>query len=512
MALERALDDGASPPWSADPYPEAAAAAERTRKAMRDGERIAVFGDYDCDGITATALLVRFFRRNGIEPTVRLPHRERDGYGLKMKHVGEFADAGVTLLLTVDTGVASRAEIEEATRRGIDVIVLDHHHFTARPPAHAVLHPSLSLTPSPHPPSAAGVVFAFLHALEKEQWTGRDEDLALAAIGTVADVVTLRGGNRRLVTEGIAAMNRLAPSPLRSMLTGVSRGQRLTSTDVAFRVAPRINAAGRMADPALALSAILGEGEEGILERLNAERQTETNRCIEHALQSIDPAGTFDHALLPPFLCVASDAYPPGILGLIAGKLTERFGRPSMAAHVRDGECVASLRSTPFYHVTEGLKEIAPLLSAFGGHAQAAGCSFPKENLDAIARSLRDDVASRVRPDDLIPTTTIDATLPIHAISVPFCSSLASLEPFGQGNGEPLFLSRGVTLSFARTVGGDGKHLQAYAGHCKVIGFGMGEYLGHASQPLDLVYKLGIDTWNGNKAPQLMLQDLRVNV
>lgn len=488
-------------------------AAERTRKGIRDAERIAIFGDYDCDGVTSTALLLRALRRNGAEPLVRLPHRHHDGYGLKMKHVDEFAAAGITLLFTVDTGVGAHAEIEEANRRGIDVIVLDHHHFTKRPAAFAVLHPSLARTAINHPPSAAGVVFAFLHALEPEAWAGREEDLALAAIGTVADVVTLRGDNRRLVTDGLAAMNRLGPSPLQQMLASVSRGQRITSTDIAFRVAPRINAAGRMADPTLALSAIMEGGEEmRMLEQLNTDRQAETNRCIEHALQSIDPTGTYDSALLPAFLCVASEDYPPGILGLIAGKLTERFGRPSMAVNIHGNDCVASLRSTPFYHMTEGLHRVAPLLTTFGGHAQAAGCSFKKENLSEIARLLNDDVMARVTGDNLIPMLGIDAALPIHAVSVPFCSSLTSLEPFGQGNSEPLFLSRGVRLSFPRTVGGEGQHLQAYAAHCKLIGFHFGQYIDAINQPVDLVYRLNVDTWNGKATPQLMLQDLRLAV
>lgn len=512
MAAERALENDAPADWSSSSlYPEAGIAAERTRRGIAEGERIAIFGDYDADGITSTAQLLRFFRRNGTEPIVRLPHRERDGYGLKMKHVEEFASAGVTLLFTVDTGVASHAEIETAKTKGMDVIVLDHHHFTQRPPAHAVLHPSLSRLPTPHPPSAAGVVFAFLHALEKDAWAGREEDLALAAIGTIADVVTLRGDNRRLVTEGLAAMNRLAPSPLQQMLAGVSRGQRLSSTDIAFRVAPRINAAGRMADPILALSAIL-EGGEGMqtLDQLNMERQAETARCIEHALLSIDPTGRFDHDALPAFLCVASEDYPPGILGLISGKLTERFGRPSMAANIKGDECVASLRSTPQYHIAEGLHRIAGLLTTFGGHAQAAGCSFKKENLQEIARTMNEDVLSKVSRDALVPTLTVDATLPIHAVSVPFCSSLTQLEPFGQGNSEPLFLSRGVTLSFPRTVGGEGQHLQAYAAHCKLIGFNLGRFIDNIRKPVDLVYRLNVDTWNGKATPQLMLQDLRL--
>lgn len=501
----------ASHAWHSDAlYPEAAVAVERTRKAMRDGEKIAIFGDYDADGVTSTALLLRFFRRHGTEPSVRLPHRIHDGYGLRMKHIEAFAEDGITLLFTVDTGVSSRAEIERAAEHGMDVIVLDHHHFSQRPPALAVMHPALARVPVAHPPSAAGVVFAFLHALESEAWAGREEDLALATIGTIADVVALRDGNRALVTEGLAAMRRLPPSPLQALLEGIGKGNPLTSTDIAFRVAPRINAAGRMADPALALSALLEGGEDmRMLEHLNAERQTETTRSIDRALASLDPTGRFDPHALPPFVATASEDYTHGIIGLISGRLTERFGRPSMAVAIDGDTCVASLRSSPFYNIAEGLGRVSHLLVTYGGHAQAAGCTFKKEAFGELTRALNEDVAARVQPDDLIPTLTIDATIPLHAIGLPFCASLAQLEPYGQANAEPLFLSRNVLLGAPRTVGAEGKHLQAYAGHCKLIGFNMGHLLPAIHKPTDLVYRLGIDTWNNKATPQLMLVDMR---
>ena len=508
LATRRQLGDhqGTGNWYEPSAYPDAQKAAARTEQAIRDQENIAIFGDYDADGITATALLLRFFRRRGIEPLVRLPHRIADGYGIKPAHIKEFLDVDITLLFTVDTGIGAYDALAEAKANGVDVIVLDHHHVTTPPPAYAILHPSLAPDFAGAHPSAAGVVFSFLHAMETEAWADRDTDTALAAIGTVADVVSLTGGNRRLVREGLAALARLTDTPLATLVSSVSKGLALTSTDIAFRIAPRINAAGRMANPTLALTALL-EGGSALaeLEKLNSERQLETQRCIDDALLSIDAQNP------PPFLFVASDMYPSGILGLIAGRLAERFGRPAMAAAIHGDTCTASLRSPACYNIIEGLARHAELFVTFGGHAQAAGATFQLSHLEEIRSVMSDDVATHVTAEELNPTMAIDAELPLPLITPRFSTSLSTLEPYGQGNIEPLFLSRGVTLTFPRTVGHDGKHLQAHAGHFKLIGFGMGEHLEHATKPLDIVYRLGIDSWNGKNAPQLFLQDLRIS-
>jgi single-stranded-DNA-specific exonuclease len=486
---------------------DAPKAAERIWEAMKGGERIGIFGDYDCDGVTSTAQLVRFFRRHGTEPVVRLPHRVHDGYGLKLQHIDTFYAAGCGLLITVDTGISAADAVRKAREQNIDVIILDHHHLpSALPEAFAILHPQLCDYPSPHP-SAAGVVFEFLHTLEGKDWQGHDEDLALAMFGTVADLVPLLGRNRLLVQEGLRTLPQLPQGAIRDLVEAVADDlTAITSTDIAFRIAPRLNAAGRMADPTLALHALLEGGPYlADLEKLNIERQQETKLRWAEALKG------FYAPLpeLPPMLVAASDAYQPGILGLLAGKLTESFGRPSMAVCIRGNECSASLRSPPCYNIVQGLERCAHLLTTFGGHAQAAGCSFSLSALPLLTELLTQDIASRTQVDDLLPTLTLDGALHQESISLEVCRSIAELGPFGHSNAEPLVLLPNLLLAQPRQVGGDRQHLQAMVGRSKLIGFHLGHFASLANEPIDAVCRLGIDTWNGRMSPQLTLVDLR---
>lgn len=490
-------------------FRDAPRAVERLQKAIGSGERVGIFGDYDADGITGTALLMRMLRRRGSEPMVRLPHRAHDGYGLKASYIDEFATAKISLLLAVDTGITANAAVERAAELGIDVIIFDHHVLPEiLPDAYAIIHPSVMDTPPAAAPCAAGVVFDFLCTMEGNTWEGIEEDRVLAMIGTVADVVSLRGRNRTLVQQGLRALEKLTTGPLAELATRVRTGSSaLSSHDIAFRIAPRINAAGRMADPMLALKAIL-EGGAALseLETLNRTRQDDTLTAMELALSHIDTA-----AGLPPFLCAADERYQPGIIGLIAGKLCERYGRPGMAVCIRGEECTASLRSLPAYSIIEGLQRCSTHLTSFGGHRQAAGCTFPLAALTALTQALEKDVLKHVAAEDLVPMLPIDCALPLSTITLPLIRSLSALEPFGHENAEPLFLVEAAALSATRTVGAEGKHLQAMIGHCKAIGFGLGDFLAHTRAPLDLVCRLGIDTWNGRMQPQLFIVDMRVS-
>ena len=507
---ERGLEAGESERRFDDPtiYPDARKAADRLRHALQQHEQVGIFGDYDCDGITATAQMLLWLTKQGHTPHVRLPHRVHDGYGLKVRHISEMHEQGVTLLLTVDTGIGAHEAVAHAATLGIDVIVLDHHHLREAPPAFAILHPALCPIPPTALPAAAGVVFAFLHALEGEEWEGRDEALVLATLGTIADLVPLRAENRLLVQEGLRAIGRLHDSPLRRLLQPAGKATEIAAGDIAFRIAPRINAAGRMADPMIALEALLHGGEALVrLETLNTARQHATIQCLEEVLSELQP--TIDLDTLPPFVASASPRYPHGILGLLAGKVTERFGRPSMIAHIAGDTCVASLRSPAGYNIVEGLTRVAPLLTSFGGHAQAAGCTFPLDCYTALLSALEEDVAAHVPADERIATLSLDAVIDAASLTLPFCQSLRALEPYGQGNPEPLFLLREARLEHIRVVGGEGRHLQATVGPCKLIGFHLGHLAADANQPLDLAVRLGIDHWNGITRPQLYVQDMR---
>lgn len=504
-------------------------AVSRIRRVIANRERVGIFGDYDCDGITASALLVRWFRRQNMEPLVRLPHRVRDGYGLKLRHIDEFAAAGISLLLTVDTGITAVAEITAARERGIDVIVTDHHHLRDEvPQALAILHPALAPHRSeasgagraptfalPHP-SGAGVAHYLVRALEgRDAWEGSETDLALAAIGTIADLVELRGTNRTMVQEGLRALNGLTAGPLAVLAASVqAHGTPLTSTDVAFRLAPRINAAGRMEDPEIALRALLEGGEAlAAIDRLNTHRQDAMGGLFAEAWKllglPLEPSESLLSSL-PPLLSIDGEQFPEGLIGLIAGKLTEATGHPSFIVTIRDGECTASLRSTAAYHITEGLECCADLLLTFGGHAQAAGCTFPAQNLAALRERLGADIAARTVVDQLRPSLELTASLQPRDITLAFLEHLKDLEPFGQGNPEPSFLIPAVRLESVRRVGEDGKHLQARIGGLKAIGFRLGHLADHATKPLDIACRISVDTWNGRRAPQIVVEDVRV--
>ncbi len=512
LRSHRGMDLVADRPFPIENLPDLPKAIDRVTRAVTKKEKIAIFGDYDCDGVTATALLARCLRRHGALPLLRLPHRQREGYGLKMPVVEEMAREGVTLLLTADTGGSSVKEIAEAGRRGMDVIVLDHHHLpsTGLPPAYALLHPALLPTPVAAPPAAAGVTFAFVCALERaegaDDWEDRDTDLALAALGTVADLVELRGGNRLLTQEGLRALGRLEKGPLvfLKMQAGIEGTPK--SSDIAFRLAPRINAAGRMADPVVALDALLGNTDAAIqLEDWNRERQELVADLTEEATLR---AGKED-----AMICLMDPRYLPGVCGLIAGKMTDKFGRPCLVASLdTEGRSTASLRSVPGYNVTEGLDRASGLLTSFGGHAMAAGCTFESRVFPELRRRLSEDVADRLDASLLVPSLAYDAELRLPHVTLDLCRALSDLEPFGQGNPEPCFVLRSMRLTDARTVGRDATHLQARAGSCKLIGFGLGHLAKETTAPLDLLVHIGIDTWQGAMRPQMFLRDLRVPV
>lgn len=484
-------------------YPMAAAAADRIRRAAIAGERTGIIGDYDCDGLTSSAILIRLLRRLGIEPIVRIPHRLTDGYGVQRAHIDALHADGVTLLLTTDTGIVATNELADAHAQGIDVIVMDHHAYETLPMAFAILHPSLTSLQSP--PAAAGIALAFAHAVHGDTWEDRETDVALAAIGTIADVVPLQHENRTIVREGLRAFGALpADTPLGALRDRCGITRHPSSSDIAFRLAPRLNAAGRLGDATIGLRALLGDRaciEE--LDTLNARRQELTRRCMDEALASLHSA------TLPPCIVVASERFPKGIIGLIAGKLTETFGRPAAAVAIEGDSCTASLRSVPGHSIAAALQANAHLFQTFGGHPQAGGCTFARTHLAAVTDALCEEATRSLDIDTLHPVLSIDACISPAHISLSLVTQLATLEPFGNGNPEPIFLVPSVTLSGVRRIGTDHRHLQARMGQIGIIGFGLGHVHDAIQPPMDLACRITENTWNGRTTSQLSLVDIR---
>lgn len=478
-------------------------AVERIEEAIKEKETICIFGDYDCDGITAAAQLVRFFRRRGVEPLVRLPHRIHDGYGLKTHIVDELIQKKVDLIITVDTGISSEKEIAYARECGIEAIVTDHHHIPeCLPPAVAIVHPGLSKGyPEPFP-SGAGVAFQLVRALENTRWEEEDIDTALAMIGTVADLVELRGSNRMLVQKGLRDFMNLSHSPL-AVLRDEVRSKEFTSRDIAFLIAPRINAAGRMDDPLIALHALL-EGGDALkkINDLNINRQIQTAELLERALKEDDGA---------PFFCLEDADFPPGIIGLIAGKIVQEFGRPALIAHTSNNMCTASLRGVPGYHLMEGLNGCKSMLTTFGGHALAAGCTFEMKHFENIKKFLADHILQTMTQDMLTPALMLDGELLPQDVTLDFAKTIQTLEPFGQGNPEPLFVLNNITLDSLRLVGTDGRHVQGKMGNVKMIGFGLGKSKDLLLDPIDIACKITLNEWQGRVEPQVVIEDVRVS-
>ena len=511
MARARGIDPSADAMEKlSDPFlfPGMEKAVKRIKQALHDGETIGIFGDYDADGITGTAQLIYALRRHGAEPVVYLPDRAKEGYGLKALSVDALKARGVSLLITVDTGIASVSEVAYAKTLGIDTIITDHHRPHAHiPEAFSIIHP---LVPAPFPSPhlcGSGVALMLVRALENgKRWEGVERDLVLATIGTIGDVVPLVGENRTLVLSGLKQIAHLPPSPLKDFFDAVCPKGGVTSTDIAFRIVPRINAAGRMAHPEIALQALLQGGQA--LERLhalNAERQT----FVEELMESID-------ALLDPshnFLSAFSEAFTPGTVGLIAGKLTEMHGKPSIVGAIQGENVICSLRSIDGADVSSCLAHprVREHLHSFGGHAQAAGCTFTISKVDTVRSGLQDALREHCGDRVFTPMIRIDAELSHSPPSMSFARSLLSLMPFGAGNTEPMFLLRGRQLQDVRSIGEQGSHLSCRIDGVKAVGFRMGSFIPSLLplRAVDVACRVSINAWNGREDLQWILEDIR---
>jgi len=509
LATERGVDINQAPSWGnlTDPMAlgEMRKACDRIQKAIDLKEAVGIIGDYDADGITGTAQLVRFFRRRGIEPEVILPHRQKHGYGVKKEFIDELNSKNVTLIITVDTGISHAEEISHAKSLGIDVIITDHHTLHGDKPEAIIIHPRVDCDHPNSDPAGSGVAFTFVRALEGDEWEGKNVDVALAAIGTVADIMPLTGENRTIVQLGLEAMTNGSGSPVFDLAKStVKNGEPITATHIGFRIAPRINAAGRLADPVIALNGLL-EGSENLerLHTLNTQRQEATRQMMEVAEKLVSDA---------PVLIIKSPMFHPGIIGLIAGRLTEKFGKPSIVACEAGDEVTCSLRSIPQYHIADALNRVSENLETFGGHREAAGCTLKNSSWENFTEAMLHDIKKQIPDHDFAPSLQVDVELEGDALTLDLVKSLKLLEPFGAGNLEPFFLLRNQKIGWAKQVGSDGAHLQCSIGSRKAIGFRLGHLLDNLPDQVDVVCRLGIDTWGGAEKVQIVVEDFALPI
>ena len=439
---------------------DADAALDRIEHALAGGERIAVWGDYDADGITAVAIWLHALRAVGGDPIGHLPSRLTEGYGLSAIGLERVRAAGATLVITCDCGVTNIAEAALAARLGIDLVITDHHLPGAElPGAVAVVDPHRADCRYPNPDlTGAGVAFKLATALLESHHREAADVVALAAIGTVADIAPLVGENREIVRLGLRRLGETGHPGLRALLArAASDASHPTARDIAFGVAPRINAAGRIGDAELALALLL-EGEQSRaaslaeqLEATNRERQAVTRTAVSEALAELARQHPAEDGAP---LAIRNDDWPPGIIGLVAGRLTEALGRPVAAVTAAGDQLRGSVRAPDDFHVAEALSACRSHLLKLGGHRAAGGFSLLSERWDIFAEAFRalprpfpvGAAVSIADPASLV----VDLVLPAAHLGWPLCEELERLAPYGPGHPEPRIAISGLVLAEAR--------------------------------------------------------------
>ncbi len=454
---------------------------ERIRRAIRGGEAIAVYGDFDVDGVTATALLVQALQSLGAKVKPYIPHRIDEGYGLNLEALKQLYEQGVRVVVTVDCGVRSLPEVAYGKQLGLDMIVTDHHApGDELPDAFAVVNPKQTCCKYPWKElSGAGIAFKLAQALlradsrvplNKNRTPVSEEALFdLVALGTVADLVPLTGENRAFVKRGIGQLRQSERPGIQAMLRQAAlKAELIDAGLIGYTLGPRLNAAGRLEHALMAYHLLTtqypGEADDLAqkLEETNRERQRLTNEMTVKARESCPATATSDH-----LIWVAASEYPEGIVGLIASRLSEEFYRPAVAVHCGEQESRGSARSIPEFNIVAALDKCRDLLVRHGGHSMAAGFTVSNENLHVLEERLREIAETALVEKELAPTINVDAQAPLAEMNWQLYKSLEQLAPFGFGNREPLFVSRQVLVREARIVGNE--HLKLLLSDGQVV-------------------------------------------
>jgi single-stranded-DNA-specific exonuclease len=481
------------------------AVCDRVLEHVRRGSRIVVHGDYDVDGVTSIAILVRALRAVGADPHWFVPSRAEDGYGLQSATVERLAREGAQLLLTVDCGITCAAEVDQALAAGVDVIVTDHHAPGGRLPSCPILHPALGGYPFPEL-CAAAVAHKLACGLRRTAGLedGEGAELDLVALATICDVVPLRGENRRIVHQGLKELARTPRPGLRALMrvAGIE-AHHLDERDVAFRLGPRLNAAGRLARADAALELLMTEDEGRAAEvaeelnALNAERRHAETRVLFEAEPLARPQAHL------PSLVVAGEGWHQGVLGIVASRIAERYKRPTVVLALDDETGRGSARSIPPFDLHAALDGCSRHLVRFGGHRAAAGLEIERARIPAFTVDLARHAAGALTPHDLVPVQTVDAVVPVASLGLELAEELGRLAPFGAGNPEPALLVPAVRLADVQAMGDEGQHarlsIRAGAAGARAVAFRTSpralDALGQEQQ--DAVVGLELNEWRG---------------
>jgi single-stranded-DNA-specific exonuclease len=495
-------------------------AVARIRHSIRNNEKILVYGDYDADGVSSTSLMIQVLRSLKADFEYFIPHRTQDGYGLHTTILEKARLKGVSLVITVDTGISAVKEADAANKLGLDLIITDHHEPPEQlPSAYALLNPKLPGNRYPFQGLAGvGVAFKLAHALLDRvplEWA------EYAALGTIADMMPMIGENRFIVKLGL---ERLRSNPNLG-LAALLRTAGVTTTDatsetIAFRVAPRINAAGRLisADDAVRLlvtdDPIEADALANRLDALNKERQQLVETTVQQAVSLVE-----DITPIPDAIVIASKQWNPGVIGIVASRLVEIFGKPAVVIAIDPETNIGkgSARSIPGFHLYDSLKACSPWLEQFGGHESAAGLTVQADKLASFTTQFQLAAQNRITPEMKIQHTVVDAIVDIADVTITSIDELHKLAPFGISHPAPTFMMRNCQVTDCYPVGKDRKHVKMKitdgTGDLDAIGFGFGDLALRMTgdAPLELVGELAVNQWQGRKSPQLIIRDVSIS-
>jgi single-stranded-DNA-specific exonuclease len=516
-----------SPPFD---IKDMASAVDRIFSAILRKEKILIFGDYDVDGVTATTLLLKFFRRIDARVSYYIPHRITEGFGLKKHHISDIAlPNGIHLIITVDCGSDSHEAVETAKSAGIDIIITDHHMVSATiPPAVAVVNPKRDPGPSGFRDLAGvGVAFHLLICLRKKLrdsdfWQTQKEpnlknDLDLVALGTLADMVPLTRENRILTKTGVKLIRSTRRSGLNALMEVCGFNKHaIDADDIVFYMAPRLNAAGRMDHASIAVELLITKNLKKAremahsLNRLNQDRQSIENKIL---LQILDHLKKNPDLLKQNTLVLSDRSWPLGILGIVAARIMKQFYRPVVLVTTADGIGKGSARSIPGINLYKGLSACKDHIETFGGHSMAAGLKIRNKNIEGFKTRFEHVVSRMADPSDFIPKITIDYRLDFTDISDRLMDELELLKPFGIGNHEPVFMTENVEIASSKQVGSHHRQMvlkQTIGGTEKrfnSIQFNVDNNLFEKKYFDRMAYRLRWNRWNGRKNAQIIVEE-----
>ncbi|MDY3929964.1 MAG: single-stranded-DNA-specific exonuclease RecJ [Clostridia bacterium] len=504
--------------------PDMEKAAKRITEAIEKKEKIMIYGDYDVDGVTSTSLLYSFLKDMGADVDYFIPDRIKDGYGLNILAVNKISKKGTKLIITVDCGISSFGEVELAKAQKMDVIITDHHSCREKiPQALAVVNPKRAHSQYPFNALAGvGVAFKLILAVAMDMGLNTrecfDKYVEFAAIGTVADVVSLQGENRVIVHKGIQSLAKSNNFGLNALLKiAGSDGKGIDSTTIAFMLSPRLNAAGRMGNAKLAVDLLLSKSEEeayGLavkLDETNKQRQKTELEIFREAVKMIEEDPDKDNKKV---IVLAREGWHHGVIGIVASRILEIYYKPCIIIACDGNIGKGSGRSVEGINLFDALTACEDLLTQYGGHAQAAGLSLNMDNFDAFVKKINKYVSDNIKTEP-VKTLNIDCTVPSGFISIDSARQMSWLEPFGEGNEKPVFAVKGARVVSASAIGADGKHLRLrvdISGKITdAVGFGFGEYAKYLNpdRVIDIAFNLDINNFMNNEKVQLIIKDIK---